>query len=169
MVSALSKDVLKTRAKLWRTARLRDTVVRYRDQVVVEDDGPEVPSFVTDAVAEGPASKRRKVGVRMSHGHTRSRKSKRTEREPGEEYVGKEYCASYFGDNTEAWITERYLKPLTPERLTELKYCLSDEGQPKIQFEGEMKKDFIRAVTEALYLVLRGGCRSPHGLISDSM
>lgn len=74
-----------------------------------------------------------------------------------------EHAVSYFGDNTEAWVSERYIKPVTEERLEELKGWLTPQGQDQIIFSGELREQFLRAVAAFMFVLLRGWLTpSPH-------
>lgn len=150
-LASLCEDVLRPRASIWRTERMRDAVVEDPDKY--EITGPEVPQ----AVGGDSSSKRAKFGVRMTIGTKRKDgQASQTKRTRHEKYIDKKYCGSYFGDNSTRWIPQRHLKPFTLERLAELKSWLTTEGQSKIQYEGAMRAQFLRAVTEALFLILRG-------------
>lgn len=53
-------------------------------------------------------------------------------------------------------MSEQYLKPLTEQRLAELKSWLTPDGKKKIKFVGALKDEFLRAVAEALFVLLHG-------------
>lgn len=48
------------------------------------------------------------------------------------------------------------MKPLTQERLDELKNWLTPDGQQKIKFVGDLKAEFLQAVAEMLHLLMHG-------------
>lgn len=136
---------------IWRTRRLRRVVVNNEDQRRVSVR--EVPPGV---VASELVDRGRKRKWRPSTARIRASVKKPRLCSYGAQYTVIEYCVSYYGNNSESWVSEQYIKPVTEQRLAEMKHWLTPAGRGELKFEEALKMEFLQAVAEALFVLLRG-------------